>query len=219
RRAIDEQDLDAGRVGGKRMAQEALALGHRGELDLGSRQVDVRGDEAQAAHAGRLHHLLDRGLAGQQVVDVEAGAGRIEAEARRGVGLRIQVDDVVVFVYLRRSPSPSAITSTAAVSSEKAYWVWMEVKSSVVAMSPMRGCKAPRKRISSQSPGTSARATIPAGPPSPPKTWVVAASTRRATSGVQVWLRTSICWAKTKNTPAAASATAACHQAGSTRPS
>ena len=92
RRAVDQDDLDAWGDDGEALLEQSLAVRHPGELDLCSRQVDVGRDQGEAGHAGRLNHLLDRGLARQQVVNAQAGAGRVEAQAGRGVRLRIKID-------------------------------------------------------------------------------------------------------------------------------
>src|SRR3979411_2551904 len=65
-----------------------------------------------------------------------------------------QMLDVVVFVYLRMTPRPSARMNTARVPKDTLYWVWIEVNSNALTTKPSRGWIAPRNKISSPLAGT-----------------------------------------------------------------
>src|SRR5579859_1241287 len=128
--------------------------------------------------------------------------------------------ELVVLRNLRIRPSPTAIANTARTPIETPYSVWMEAKRRAEGRSPSLGWRAPRKSTSSQKPGTRARAMVAGGlARRAPKACCTTLSTRWASFGVTAWLRTPAPWAKAKKTPAAASATAMCHQAGTTKPS
>src|SRR3982075_595196 len=133
-----------------------------------------------------------------------------------GLYVAWQMLDVVVFVYLRMTPRPSARMNTARVSKDTLYWVWIEVNSNALTTKPSRGWIAPRNKISSQIAGRMAMAAIPAGLFSPPNTCWVVVSIWWAMPGVQAWLNVSTPWANAKKIPAAARASVICHHIGLT---
>ena len=96
-RAVDEDRIELVPQRRQESAEALLAVGHRDELDLGAREVPVRGNGEQTVDPG----LQDEGVrigrrvvAGERVVD-GARAGRLpsQPDAAREVGLRIHVDE------------------------------------------------------------------------------------------------------------------------------
>ena len=99
RRAIDQH---IGVVGvrrrvvvqrGDRIAQAERAAGRRAEFELEAGQIHGRGRDVQPRHRGRHHGFAQRRFADQHVIGRAVAVAAIDAEAGRGVALRIEIDD------------------------------------------------------------------------------------------------------------------------------
>jgi hypothetical protein len=70
-----------------------LSLGKRGQFDLGPGQADGGRDETQAFDRTRHHEISEGSPIDEGVVHRAPGLSAIDAEAARGIALRIEVDD------------------------------------------------------------------------------------------------------------------------------
>ena len=68
-----------------------------GDFQLDAEQIHGRGGDEQARHGGRGDDLGERALADQRVVGRRGAGLAIDAEAGRGVALRVEVDDEHAF--------------------------------------------------------------------------------------------------------------------------
>ena len=76
----------------QRVLQNEIAPGHAGQLQFGAGQVDRRRDKGEARDAGGDNGLGQPGFAGQDFIGGELAVLTVDAQARGGVALRIDVD-------------------------------------------------------------------------------------------------------------------------------
>ena len=92
RPAVHEHEVEAALVLQQQVAQDDLAADDSGEFDLGGGEVDVaRGDPEVVRHLAA--DLGEGPVVDEDVVHRGRLAVRLEAEVRRGVGLRVEVED------------------------------------------------------------------------------------------------------------------------------
>src|SRR5581483_5671274 len=77
---------------GERLAKPRLALRQVDQLDLGARKLAVRRHEVVAAAFRAQPHVADLRLAEQHLIDGSLARALVDAGARRGVALRVEVD-------------------------------------------------------------------------------------------------------------------------------
>ena len=77
---------------GQRVLQPRFAFGQVDQLDLRAGQFAIRGHEVEAAGRRRHAHVRDAALAQQHLVHGGVEAALVEPGTRRGIALRIEVD-------------------------------------------------------------------------------------------------------------------------------
>ena len=76
-----------------RIAQPERAVARRSQFELEAGEIHGRGRDMQPRHRGRHHRVAQRRFADQHVIGRAVAVAAIDAEAGRGVALRIEIDD------------------------------------------------------------------------------------------------------------------------------
>ena len=77
----------------QRLAQLERAIAIAGDLEFDAEEIHGRGDDEEARHRGRHDDVAEAALADQHVVAGGDAALAVDAEAGRGIALRIEIDD------------------------------------------------------------------------------------------------------------------------------
>jgi hypothetical protein len=93
RRAVDEHELVGAEGAVQGVAQDGLALGHAGELNLGAGEVGAGGRDAQVVDRRRQRHVGQRDAPAQHAVHRQRGRIGGDAQSAARVALRVEIDE------------------------------------------------------------------------------------------------------------------------------